>query len=170
MNGADYLFVAILLFSVTAGAIRGFVREAIILLAWLVGLWFAWHYAHLVGPYLGGALDEPLLREWAGRIILLVLFVFGGSALASFVAWLLHRAGGLAATDRLMGALFGLVRSVVIIGVIVLAGRGLDMQDEDWWTTSRFMTYAEYAANWLERYAEPAVSPLLGARSGTLRG
>lgn len=170
MNGADYLFVAILLFSVTAGAIRGFVREAIMLFAWLVGLWVAFHYAHLVGPYLGGALDEPVLREWAGRIILLALVVFGGSALASLVAYLLHRAGGLAATDRLMGALFGVVRALIIVGVFVLAARGLDLQDAGWWKSSTLMTYAEHAANWLERYAEPAVSPLLGARSGPLRG
>lgn len=170
MNGADYLFVAILLFSVTAGAIRGFVREAVLLLAWLAGLWVAWHYAHLVGPYLGGALDEPVLREWAGRIILLVVMVFGGSLLAGLVAWLLHRTSGLAATDRLMGVLFGLVRAMVIIGVFVMAGRGLGLEDEDWWKRSTFMTYAEHAANWLERYAEPAVEPLLGARPGSLRG
>ena len=165
MNGADYLFVAILLLSVTAGAIRGFVREALTLLAWLVGLWVAWNHADLVGPYLGGALEEPVLREWAGRIILLLLVVFAGSALAHFVAWLLHRTSGLAATDRLMGALFGMVRSLVIIGVVVMAGRGLGMQDEDWWRGSRLMGYAEHAANWLERYAEPAVeqgSRLLG--------
>ena len=170
MNGADYLFVAILLSSVTVGAIRGFLRESIMLLAWLVGLWLAWRYAHLVGPYLGGALDEPVLREWAGRIILLVAIVFAGSALASFVAWLLHRASGLAATDRVLGALFGLVRALVIIGIFVMAGRGLDMQDEDWWTESRLMIHAEHAANWLDRYAEPAVEPLLGSWVGSLSG
>jgi membrane protein required for colicin V production len=170
MNGADYLFVAILLFSVTAGLIRGFVREAILLLAWLVGLWVAWHYAHLVGPYLGGALDEPVLREWVGRIILLVAFVFGGSLLGGLVAWLLHRTGGLAATDRLLGALFGLVRAVVIIGVFVMAGRGLGLEGEDWWKRSTLMTHAEHAANWLERYAQPAVEPLLGVRPGLQRG
>ncbi len=170
MNGADYLFVAILLYSVTAGAIRGFLRESIMLLAWLVGLWVAWRYAHLLGPYLGGALDEPVLREWAGRIILLVTIVFSAAGLASFVAWLLHRASGLAATDRLLGSLFGVVRALVVIGIFVLAGRGLDMQDEDWWQESRLMVYADHAANWLERYAEPAVKPLLGYWAGSLRG
>lgn len=157
MNGADYLFVAILLLSVTAGALRGFIREALTLLAWLVGLWVAWRHADLVGPYLGGALAEPLLREWAGRIILLLLVVFAGAGLAHFIAWLLHRTAGLAATDRLLGALFGVVRSLVIVGVVVMVGRGLDMQDEAWWRSSRLMVYAEHAANWLERYAEPAV-------------
>jgi membrane protein required for colicin V production len=170
MNGADYLFVVIVLFSVTAGAIRGFLREAILLLSWLVGLWVAWHYAHVVGPYLGGALDSPVLREWAGRIALLAAIVFAGSILAAFVAWLLHRNSGLAATDRLMGALFGVVRSLVIVGVVVMAGRGLAMQDEAWWESSRLMPYAEHAAAWLERYAEPAVGPLFSGRPAPSRG
>ncbi len=170
MNGADYLFAAIALFSVAAGALRGFVREAILLLAWLVGLWLAWHYAYLLHPYFGGALDSPTLREWAGRIVLLVAAVFAGSLLASFVAWLLHRNGGLAATDRALGALFGAARALVIVGVVVLAARGLGMQGAEWWTSSRVMPYAEYVSNWLERYAEPAVRPLFGVPSQASRG
>ena len=38
------------------GAIRGFLRESVALLGWLVGLWLAWRYAGRVEPYLGGAL------------------------------------------------------------------------------------------------------------------
>ena len=38
MNGADYLFVGILLVSLTLGVMRGFIREALSLLVWLIGL------------------------------------------------------------------------------------------------------------------------------------
>jgi membrane protein required for colicin V production len=169
MNGVDYLFVAIVLISTTTGIFRGFVREAISLLGWLVGIWLAWQYAYLLDPYLGGALAAPELREWAGRIILLLVFVFAASALGSLVAHLLHRASGLAATDRFVGALFGLIRALVAIGVFVMAGRGLDLTDEDWWTRSTAMPWAEHVADWLERYAEPAVEPLLKEASELLR-
>lgn len=169
MNGVDYLFVAIVLISVTTGIFRGFVREAISLLGWLLGIWLAWHYAYLLDPYLGGALAAPELREWVGRIILLVVFVFAASALGSLVAHLLHRASALAVTDRLFGALFGLLRALVAIGVFVMAGRGLDLTDEDWWTRSSMMSWAEQAADWLELYAEPAVEPFLKEASEMLR-
>jgi len=170
MNGVDYLFVAILLISTTAGVFRGFVRESISLLGLLGGLWLAWRYAYLLDPYLGGALATPELSEWAGRIILLVVFIFASTALGSLVAHLLHRASGLAATDRALGAVFGLVRALVAIGIFVMAGRGLDLAGEEWWTRSTAMPWAEHVADWLERYAEPAVEPLLKEASRLLRG
>jgi uncharacterized membrane protein required for colicin V production len=43
MDGADHLFAIILLVSGTVGFFRGFIREAIALAAWLIGLWLAWH-------------------------------------------------------------------------------------------------------------------------------
>jgi len=161
MNGADYLFAGILLVSLVMGVMRGFIRESLSLLIWLIGLWLAWHYAHLLYPYLGGTLGEPGLREWVARLLMLGLVLLVGSAIGALVGYLVSRAAGLAMTDRLLGALFGLVRAVVIIGVFIMVGRGLDLDGERWWKSSHLMPYAEHAATWLERYAEPAVEPLL---------
>ena len=113
----------ILLISGAVGVFRGFIRESIALLAWLVGLWVAWHFAYLVNPWLGGALAEPGVREWTGRGIVLLLVLLAGSLVGSVVSHHARRAVGLAAMDRLLGAVFGLVRGAVIIGLIVLAGR-----------------------------------------------
>ena len=49
----------------------------------------------------------------------------------------------------------------MVIGVFVLIGQGLRLEGEQWWKSSLLMPYAEHAASWLERYAEPAVEPLL---------
>jgi membrane protein required for colicin V production len=157
MNGADYLIVGIMLVSLVLGVMRGFIRESVSLLVWLVGLWLAWHYAHLLYPYLGGTLGEPGLREWVARVLMLGLILLVGAALGALVSYLVSRTAGLATTDRLLGALFGLVRAVVIVGVFVIVAKGLDLDGERWWKSSHMMPYAEHAASWLERYAEPAV-------------
>ena len=73
MNGADHLFTVILLISLVLGCLRGFVREAISLLSWLIGLWLAWRFSYLLYPWMGGALAEPGIREWTGRAIVLFL-------------------------------------------------------------------------------------------------
>ncbi len=160
MNGADHLFAIILLVSGVLGCIRGFIREAIALLSWLVALWVAWHFAYLVDPLLGGALATPGVREWAGRAIVLFLVLLVGAAVGSIVSHYAHRAAGLAVTDRLIGALFGLLRGAIIIGLFVIAGRALDLDLEPWWSKTRSMPVAEATANWLEQYAQPAAAEL----------
>ena len=117
MDGADHIFAIILLVSGAVGYFRGFIRESIALVAWLLGLWLAWHYAYLVNPWLGGALAEPGVREWTGRAIVLLLVLLLGSLIGSIVSHFARRAVGLAAMDRLLGVVFGLVRGVVVIGL-----------------------------------------------------
>ncbi|MBS1200105.1 MAG: hypothetical protein H6R27_783 [Proteobacteria bacterium] len=169
MNGADYLFIGILVVSLMLGVMRGFVREGIALLVWLIGLWLAWHYADLLHPYLGGTLAQPGLREWVARVLMLALVLLVGSAIGALVSYLVTRATGLAVTDRLLGAMFGLFRALVMIGVFVIVGQGLDLDGERWWKSSRLMPYAEHAGSWLERYAEPAVEPLLDEAADLIR-
>jgi len=161
MDGADHLFAIILLVSGVLGALRGFIRETISLLSWLVGLWLAWHFAYLLNPWLGGALAEPGIREWAGRAIVLLAVLLVGAGVGSIVAYYAHRAAGIATTDRLLGSLFGLMRGVVVIGLLVIAGRAVDLDAEAWWQRTKSMPFAETVANWLESYAEPAAADLL---------
>lgn len=170
MNGADYLFVFIVLASSTLGVLRGFVREAISLLSWLVGLWVAWRFAYVLDPYLGGMLGTPGLREWVARVLLLIGVLLLGSVVGAVTSYFMRRAAGLAATDRMLGILFGLARALVIIGIFVMVCRGLDLDGEEWWKRSRLVPYAEQVAAWLERYAEPAVEPLLDEASRMIGG
>ncbi len=161
MNGADHLFTVILLISLVLGCLRGFVREAISLLSWLIGLWLAWHFSYLLYPWMGGALAEPGIREWTGRAIVLFLTLLTGSAVGAIAAHFVQRATGLAVMDRMLGGLFGLMRAVVVIGLLVIGGRAVDLDLEPWWQKTKSMPAAEAVANWLERYAEPAAADLL---------
>lgn len=170
MTGIDYAFLLALLASLVAGALRGFVREVISLVSWLVGLWVAWHYTYVLTPHLGGVLGAPGLREWTARILLLAGVVLLGAVVGALVGFLMRRAAGLTVTDRLLGLVFGVVRALVVIGVFVMVGRGLDLEQEPWWTGSRLMPYAEQSANWLEQYAEPRVEPLLEQAVGAVGG
>jgi membrane protein required for colicin V production len=160
MDGADHIFAIILLVSGAIGFFRGFIRESISLLAWLVGLWLAWHFAYVVNPWLGGALAEPGVREWTGRAIVLLVVLLIGALTGSIVSHFMRRATGIAAVDRTLGAAFGLMRGAVIIGLLVLAGRAVELDREPWWGRTKSMPAATAVANWIERYARPAAIDL----------
>lgn len=153
MHGADFLLLAIVGVSVVIGIVRGFIREAVALATWLIGLFVAWRYSGFLHPYLGGVLETPEQKAWAARAIVLLGVLLAGALIGAILAWVTHTAAGLSIVDRILGLLFGLTRAAVLIGVLVMIGHALRLDGEPWWRQSKFMPYAEYVGEWLAGYA-----------------
>lgn len=158
MNFIDYLVLFILLVSVFVGFFRGFLAEAISLISWLGGLWLAWHYAYLVEPHLGGLLAHPPASTWAARIILLLAALVLGWLIIGIVTYFAHQSGISLMLDRLLGVLFGSIRGMVLIAIVVMLALQLQLDRTDWWKASRFMPIAVEVSGWIKGFADSAVS------------
>jgi len=154
MTPVDYILAAIVLFSVLFGAIRGFLRESIALLGWLVGLWLAWRYASQVQPYLGGSLADTPLQIWVARLIVLIGVVVVAWLLGSLLGYIVQRSGLTLGVDRILGGVFGLVRGAVIVGFVVMLGEAADLSSEPWWKASRLLPMGQEMAAVLRGYVE----------------
>jgi membrane protein required for colicin V production len=153
MQGADLIIIAIVLVSVFIGAVRGFVREAVALISWLVAIWIAWRFSGFLHPYLGGALETPEQKTWVARGIVLIVVLLAGSLIGAILSWITRTAAGLSAVDRLFGVVFGLVRGFVVVGFAALLGQNLQFDHEPWWKHSKLAPYAVAVAGWLETFA-----------------
>ena len=154
MTTVDYLLTGAVLLSMLFGSIRGFLRESVALLGWLIGLWLAWRYAGIVEPYLGGALAGTPLQVWVARIIVLLAIVMAGWLLGSLLNYIVQRSGLTLGVDRLLGAVFGLVRGAVIVGFAVMLGQAAELDEESWWRSSRLLPLGENMADVLRGYVE----------------
>jgi membrane protein required for colicin V production len=154
MTPVDYIIAAAVGLSVLFGAVRGFLRESVALLGWLVGLWLAWRYAYVLEPYLGGALYGTDLQTWAARVIVLLAVVIASWILGGMLSYLVQRSGLTLGVDRLLGGVFGLVRGAVIIGFAVMLGEAAELQGEDWWRGSKLMPVGQEMAGVLRGYVE----------------
>lgn len=154
MTPVDYIVAAAVLLSLVFGAVRGFLRESVALLGWLVGLWLAWRYAYVVEPFLGGALTDTELQSWLARALVLMAVVIASWLLGAMLSWLVQRSGLTLGVDRLLGGLFGLVRGAVIVGFAVMLGQAAELQDEPWWRESKLMPVAVQMATVLRGYVE----------------
>lgn len=148
MNSTDYVILAAMLISAIAGTARGFLRESIAVLSWLIALFLAWHFADLLAPQLGGLLATSEVRPWAARIIIVVLVLLIGTAIGAALGHYV-RLSIFSGMDRLLGFAFGLLRGIVLLGVFVILGQLLRLQDEHWWRRSMLMPYGESVANGL---------------------
>ncbi|HEX9207537.1 MAG TPA: CvpA family protein [Steroidobacteraceae bacterium] len=154
MTPVDYLLIAIVGISLLFGVIRGFLRESVALLGWLVGLWLAWHYAGKVQPYLGGALAGTELQVWVARLILLLATILVAWLVGSLLGYLVQRSGLTLGLDRILGGVFGLVRGAVMVGFAVILADAARMHDESWWKQSKLMPVGVEMASVLRGYVE----------------
>jgi membrane protein required for colicin V production len=154
MTNVDYILAAAVLLSVLFGVVRGFLRESIALLGWLVGLWLAWRHAGVVEPYLGGALAGTELQQWVARSLVLLAVVVVAWILGALLSYLVQRSGLTLGVDRLLGGLFGLVRGAVIVGFAVMLGQAAELGSEPWWRESKLMPVGEELATVLRGYVE----------------
>ena len=116
LSWVDWTLLAVLAASVVVGMLRGFVFECLALAGWVV----AWFAAQWVAPQLA-----PHLPVGTGSPSLKLAAAFALSFVAAMLAWalvarlvrLLIQATPLSVPDRLLGAVFGLLRG----GVLLLA-------------------------------------------------
>lgn len=148
MNVTDYLVIAAVVISAVIGAMRGFLREAVALVTWLIALFIAWHFSDLVEPHLGGLLAGSYVKPWAARVIIVLLIVLLGAAVGALLSHFV-RLSIFSGMDRFLGLVFGLLRGVVLLGVFVILGQLLRLDGEKWWTRSLLVPYGESVANGL---------------------
>jgi membrane protein required for colicin V production len=59
------------------------------------------------------------------------------------------RSIGLGMVDRVIGLLFGIVRGVVLVGLLIIGAELLHLDHEEWWHRSKLVPYGETAGDWL---------------------
>jgi membrane protein required for colicin V production len=153
MTPVDYVIVLLCVVSAGIGVWRGFVKEALSLATLLVAIWLAWRFAGLVEPALGNWGGAPEVRTWAARVVVFVLVLVAGALIAWFARTLV-RQSGLTGVDRLLGAGFGLLRGVLIVGLAVIILQFLELDQDGWWQDARLRPYAEQVAAAVRYYAE----------------
>ena len=148
MTGADVLIALIVLGSTLLGLLRGFVREAVSLAFWILAIWAAWKFGSVVEPHLGGLLADPKVAPWIGRLVVLVLVLLTGWLIGALLSHF-ARSVGLGPLDRAIGLLFGLLRGMVLMGLMIIGGELVHLNQEDWWGRSKLVPYGEAVGDWL---------------------
>jgi len=148
MTSTDYLVIAAIVLSAIIGAVRGFLREAVALGAWIIALFVAWHFSDLIEPHLGGLMADSEIRPWAARVIIATLVLLIGMGVGKGLAHFV-RLSIFSGMDRLLGFAFGALRGVVLFGVFVILGQLLRLESEHWWRQSLLIPYGESIANGL---------------------
>lgn len=143
----DWAIVAVIAVSSLISLKRGFVKEALSLLTWIVAGVVAWMFGGALAEHLVEYIETPSARVIAACVILFVATLVVG-ALVNFLIGELVRVTGLSGTDRFLGMVFGAARGgllvVVAVGLLSLA----PVHEDLWWRESFLIPHFLLIADW----------------------
>ena len=140
LNALDLLLIGILLVSLIWGLFRGFVREVLALGSWVLAGWLTWRYGATLGDYLMPWLNSERLSYLAGlgAVFICSLAAF---TLISRVAYKQFRISGLTAMNRMLGAIFGITRGVVVSTLLLFVAQFSPAVEANWYRDSELVPY-----------------------------
>jgi membrane protein required for colicin V production len=157
MTLLDYAVLAIIGFSVLLSVIRGLVREVLALAAWAVAFIVAWLFGDQLALLMPAEIPSEELRQIAGFAVLFFVVLLAMSLVAMAVSQMVKSAG-LSVEDRLLGAVFGVVRGVAVVAVLVLLAGATALPAQPFWREAALRPLLERVAIVVKSWLPLAVS------------
>jgi len=139
MNQVDTAILIVIAISSVFGLWRGFVKEMLSLVSWIAALVVARLYSEPVAGLLENVIQSSSIRYVTAFSILFIIVMLLGTLINHFLNKVLAITG-LKLLDRLMGALFGVTRGIVIVLVILFILR-VFVSETEWWQQSTLIPY-----------------------------
>lgn len=161
----DWTILGVVGLSALLSLTRGFMREAISLLALLVAVVVARLFSGQVELLLAGWIASAPLRSSAAFALLFLGVLVLGGILGRLLGHLL-RVSGLGMFDRLLGMAFGVVRGLVIVVLLAAALEQTPATASESWISSRLLPHLLLLADWGRHTLLPRVAGAITDATG----
>ncbi|MGH9395562.1 MAG: CvpA family protein [Terriglobia bacterium] len=118
-NWVDWILAIVIVLSIALAVKKGFVRELISLAAVVLGLILAAVEYHRAAAWFDDLTKSHQIALACGFLAIFIAVLIVG-AVASVLARLLIRTAGVEWFDRFMGAVFGLIRGVIVDSILLM--------------------------------------------------
>ncbi|NIM71284.1 MAG: CvpA family protein [Xanthomonadales bacterium] len=156
MGWPDYIILSVIALSVLVGLIRGFIREAFALVVWTAAFVIAFKFSAPTADLMAETIELPSARTALafGGLFLAVLLVGG---LITFLVGQLVDRTGLSGTDRLLGAVFGAGRGLVLVVLVLLVAGFTPIPRDQWWREAPLVQSLLPLVSWSSRFLPDSV-------------
>jgi membrane protein required for colicin V production len=132
MTSFDYAVLIIIGLSIIFSVMRGMVREVLAILGWVAAFYVGRTYTDQILPMIPVDIPTESLRVLAAFLVLFLATLLLASLLGIALSAIIRKVG-LGWLNRLLGAMFGVIRGLLIVCVLVfLAGLTSVPQDARW--------------------------------------
>ena len=147
----DYVIVGVVGISVLTGLFRGFFHELVSLAVWGAAAWCGVTYHRAWDAALSHYISQPSVRLVVG-VLAIIFLSFIVAALVNSVLGLLVKRSGLSGADRVLGIIFGFIRGVFIVCLLMVMGHFTSLDSHQYAKDSIFYPklapYVAWMATW----------------------
>lgn len=144
----DIIIAGTIVLSVMIGVMRGFVKESISLVSWGVAIVLSIMYSGEVAACITFT-KMALVKNTLAFLSIFVGVVFIG-AVTNYMIGSFVRKTPFSIADRIMGSLFGLLRGVAVISLVILLAGLTPFPETPWWRESVGIAQFQGMAFWLK--------------------
>lgn len=137
MTAFDYTVLAVLGLSIILSVMRGLVKEVLSILAWFVAFYVGRTYTDQMLPLIPADLPSESLRTLAAFLVLFLATLLLATLLAIAISAIFKKIG-LGWLNRVLGAVFGAFRGVLIVCILVLLAGMTEIPKDARWKNAMF--------------------------------
>lgn len=160
----DWIMLGLVLLSGLISIKRGFVKEALSLVTWVVAFFVARMFSGNLAHLLGDFVTTPSARWGVAYGILFASTLVVGALVNHLVAEFV-KVTGLTSTDRVFGMVFGVSRGLVILTAIIFGLQFTAVPQDPWWAESQIIPHFEILVDWARDIVPGAADKLLNLGS-----
>ena len=133
----DYAVLTIIGLSIIFSVMRGMVREVLAILGWVAAFYVGRTYTNQLLPMMPADIPSESLRVLAAFLVLFLATLLLASLLAIALSAIFKKIG-LGWLNRLLGAVFGVLRGLLIVCVVVFLAGLTDAPKDSRWKNAMF--------------------------------
>ena len=127
----SFIDIIVLFSSLIFGFFRGFVKELLSLMAWAFAFFVAYYFSSSVAIML--PFEAEFSIKYVGSFVLIFIFVLiVSSILIKFLSTFIHKIG-LGASNIILGGLFGILRGVIVVYLLIFVIEKTSYAEEASW-------------------------------------
>jgi membrane protein required for colicin V production len=186
LNSVDYFVLFIFGLSILAGYIRGFLREVISLITWVVASIVSTMFSGKLAAAFSGtsstassslsastgidvAHSASMLSIGASFITLFIGTLVAGYLVSTLITGIAANAGA-SLSNRFLGALFGGIRGFLVVILLMFIAELTPMGDQPAWGQSSFVKSFQPVVSWIEKMVAPSLDSVRKRAESAIQG
>ena len=160
MNWVDYTIIGVIIVSALISIIRGFVKEALSLISWVLAFFIASRFYMHITSYLTYFVSDIIRIAVAIAILFISTLIV--CTIVSYIIGQLVQKTGLSGTDRVLGICFGVLRGILVVAaVLFFVDTFTPLSQSPEWKQSQLIPHFHFIIRWFFDFIQQSSSFLV---------